>query len=155
MRRRRFQRRRQEEEQDVELNLAPIIDCFVVVITFLLVSASFVSIGAIDTSSTEAAAAAEPQAGTLELSVQLRANRSVLISTSGASSQAFEISPASDAFDLLSLGNKLGELKQAFPSLSSATLNAEGGVPYKEVIRALEKTRDQLPQVYLDPEAAP
>ena len=31
--------------QDVDLNITPIIDCFTVLITFLLASASFLSIG--------------------------------------------------------------------------------------------------------------
>ncbi len=37
-----------EHEQDFELNLASIIDCFVVLIAFILVSTSFFSIGIID-----------------------------------------------------------------------------------------------------------
>src|SRR5882672_8122358 len=34
--------------QEVELNLAPIIDCFTVLITYLLVTASFLSLAALD-----------------------------------------------------------------------------------------------------------
>ncbi len=34
-----------QTESDVELNITPIIDCFTVLITFLLASASFISIG--------------------------------------------------------------------------------------------------------------
>ena len=34
--------------QDFELNLASLIDCFTVLITFLLASASFLSVGILD-----------------------------------------------------------------------------------------------------------
>src|SRR5690349_6182731 len=34
--------------QDVELNLAPIIDCFTVLITYLLITASFINLAAMD-----------------------------------------------------------------------------------------------------------
>jgi biopolymer transport protein ExbD len=34
--------------QDADINLAPIIDCFTVLIAFMLVSASFLSIGVLD-----------------------------------------------------------------------------------------------------------
>ena len=36
--------------QEVELNLAPIIDCFTVLITYLLVTASFLTFAAVDVS---------------------------------------------------------------------------------------------------------
>jgi len=36
--------------QDVDINITPIIDCFTVLITFLLASASFLSIGCFEVS---------------------------------------------------------------------------------------------------------
>ena len=43
-------KRKHAGETDFELNLASIIDCFTVLITYLLVSASFISLGILDVS---------------------------------------------------------------------------------------------------------
>src|SRR3954470_1256357 len=44
--------------QDVELNLAPIIDCFTVLITYLLITASFINLAAMDVGVSATGAAA-------------------------------------------------------------------------------------------------
>ncbi len=153
MKRRRFLKLRKEEEQDFELNIAPIIDCFMVVITFLLVSASFISIGVIDTSAADAISAPqEANLGSVELAIDLKSNRTIAISITGDGNETFEIMPSLSTFDLNALGVKLSALKQKYSALNSANLNAESGVQYKDVIHALESVREQLPQVYLDPE---
>lgn len=59
--------------QDFDINLAPIIDCFTVLITFMLVSASFLAIGIFDAGVEAAgtsAANTKPPAVHLELSLQ-------------------------------------------------------------------------------------
>src|SRR3954464_8653245 len=64
-------RRKAETEQDFELNIASIIDCFTVLITYLLVSASFISIGVLDVSSVSGAQSPEVKVPPLTLSVQM------------------------------------------------------------------------------------
>ena len=49
------------KKNDIELNLAPIIDCFTVLITYLLLSASFLSLSVLDiTIPLDAVASSEP-----------------------------------------------------------------------------------------------
>ena len=47
-------------ELDFDLNLAPIIDCFTVLITFLLISASYISINIIEASVASVEVSSEP-----------------------------------------------------------------------------------------------
>ena len=159
MRSRKYLRRAREAELDMELNIAPIIDCFIVVIAFLLVSASFITIGAIDAGSAGASptdissVTTEAKRESIELAVQMKTNRALIVTLSGDKNDKFEIISAKGAFDLGSLAEKLGEIKKSFPSLDSANLNADDGVLYQDVIRTLEGVRGHIPNVYLDTEA--
>ena len=56
--------------QEVEVNITPIIDCFTVLVTFLLASAGFLSIGFFE-SSTPGTASAVPPAPTTEIIVRI------------------------------------------------------------------------------------
>ena len=61
--------------QDFDLNLAPIIDCFTVLITYLLVSASFISLNSLDVgiaATGDTAAAANPSTPPLALTAELK-----------------------------------------------------------------------------------
>jgi len=61
--------------QDVDINITPIIDCFTVLITFLLASASFLSIGFFEvTTPGNAVDAAQTEPDT-ELVVKVKANQ--------------------------------------------------------------------------------
>src|SRR5579872_5936203 len=83
--------------QDVDLNLAPIIDCFTVLITYLLVTASFLTLSAVDVSvsATGAAAPATPDNSPppLVMSIELKAGGQMDIEIrGGADSKKFNYS---------------------------------------------------------------
>src|SRR5690349_10579471 len=90
---------RSEEEQDLELNLASIIDCFTVLITYLLVSASFIALGSFDV------AVAKPPSDSIQqeekpevsLAIEMEPNRDLKLKLSGAERASFVI-PAKDGF---------------------------------------------------------
>jgi biopolymer transport protein ExbD len=150
----RFLKKRRAEEQDFELNIAPIIDCFMVVITFLLVSASFISLGVIDATSADATVPLDgSKAPQVELAIDLRTNRGITVSVSGDRNERLEIPPSMGSYNIPALTGMLVELKSRYATLNSANLNADAAVQYKDVIRALESVRGELPQVFLDPEA--
>ena len=48
-----------KKDSDFELNLASIIDCFTVLITYLLVTASFITLGILDVTVTSSLASTE------------------------------------------------------------------------------------------------
>ena len=58
--------------QEVDLNITPIIDCFTVLITFLLASASFLSIGFFETNTP--GSASDPTQGEPDTEVVVRIN---------------------------------------------------------------------------------
>src|SRR3954465_141066 len=73
--------------QDFDLNLAPIIDCFTVLITYLLVSASFISLTALDVGVAAAGQAdpnaVQPKTIPFNLSVQLAESRAIALKITG------------------------------------------------------------------------
>ena len=78
--------------QDVDLNLAPIIDCFTVLITYLLVTASFLTLSSVDVSVSATGTGAPPQASTgpppMSMSIELKAGSSLPLNHSTTSAGA-------------------------------------------------------------------
>ena len=86
--------------QDFELNLASIIDCFTVLIAFMLASASFLSIGILDAGVAAAGAvAANETPPPVQLSIELRRDHSILIKTSGKSSSSSTVGQSQGTWD--------------------------------------------------------
>ena len=136
--------------QDFELNLASIIDCFTVLITFMLATASFLSIGIIDAG--VAAAGAQAQSSEpppVTLTVELKKNRSISVSLTGKENHKEQVEAARDGYDLDGLNSRLQVIKQRWPALQAATLQAESDVEYKDVILSMEMTRKSVPAVLL------
>ncbi len=139
------------ESQDFELNLASIIDCFTVLIAFMLATASFLSIGVLDAGMAAAGAEAKSQAEPppVQLVLTLRKDHSVLLELSGRESRKEEIPALGQSTDLESLGARLKATQGRWSALQSATLQAENQVPYRDVIQAMDVTRKTLPAVLL------
>src|SRR4051794_7527581 len=73
---------------DVDLNLAPIIDCFTVLITYMLVSASFISLTVFDvgvaaTGEATSAPAAAPTDPPVSMTLSVKASKMIEIKLSG------------------------------------------------------------------------
>jgi biopolymer transport protein ExbD len=137
--------------QDFELNLASIIDCFTVLIAFMLATASFLSIGVLDAG--VAAAGAESKNGgeppPVQVSLTLQQDHRIRIEVSGKESRKEALDPAKEGYDLPSLQIRLQAIKGRWPKLEAATLQADPNVEYQEVVRAMEATRRTLPAVLL------
>jgi biopolymer transport protein ExbD len=138
---------------DFELNLASIIDCFTVLITYLLVSASFLAIGMLDVS---VAAQGTPQNAPppnepppLVVSLELAAAQTLKIHTSGAETQEYPLPPANGAYDLAGMTAQLKKFKEKYPKLDSAMVTADDAVEYREVVKTIEEARVSLANVAL------
>lgn len=152
---RKFQRKRHEEEQDFELNIASIIDCFTVVITYLLVSASFISLGVLDTSSADGSVSIEQvKKETLELTIHMSVDRQLILNTSGTQKSHIAIPALNGSWDFTTMNNYLQDYKNKF-NLQAANLSAANAVEYKDVVRGLERIREQIANVYLGDEESP
>ena len=68
-----------ELEQDFELNIASIIDCFVVLIAFILISTSFFSIGILDAEVSGGGADASVAKAEETAVIELKADHSILV----------------------------------------------------------------------------
>jgi biopolymer transport protein ExbD len=131
-----------ENEQDFELNIASIIDCFVVLIAFILVSTSFFSIGIIDA---EVAGASDTSEATTELNpvtIELKADHSIVLK-SGTFGQISTRIAMSD------LAASLEALKVKNPELKSATVIADNSVSYRDVMASMEVAKGKIAQVNL------
>jgi biopolymer transport protein ExbD len=144
-------KRKEGAEQDFELALAPIIDSFVVLIAFMLISASFLSIGILDAGVAASGEISSNEKGpAVSVTVKLNPNGVMKINLSGASSITHNVGAQKDGtYDFEGLDKKLGSIKKTWPKLSAATLVASDAVNYKVVIQAMEATRKTLPFVVL------
>ncbi len=129
--------------QDFELNLASIIDCFTVLITFMLASASFISIGILDAGITAGGTVLkESVSPEVILTIELKNSQTILIKTQGKKNHSDEI-----VYEKLS--QSLLELKSHWPNLSSATLIAENQIEYQDVVKTMDQIRKIIPAVML------
>ena len=133
---------------DFELNLAPIIDCFTVLITFMLVSASFLAVGVMGAGMEVAGqtndGSTRPQ---IHLEVTLQAGNTLQVETDGTSTMKKLLAPANGSWDLVSLERELTAVKQAHADLSAITLSANNDVPYVSVVQVMEVARRVTPNI--------
>ena len=147
-----FKKKSGEHEVDFELNLAPIIDCFVVLITYLLVSASFLSLGILDIGAQgngDAAVSTTIQRDPLVVSLVLNAGREVIIKTTGKTKLKNKI-PSVDGdinFDQVAL--QLNNLKKQHPNLEAVLISAQDNVDYNELVRLIGVIKEIFPLVSL------
>lgn len=149
----RFSRSGHGAEQDFELNLASIIDCFTVLITYLLVSASFIALGTFDVSvpTLRSSTDSTPEP-TISLSIKVSSSHDLLIKLEGgaASQESVIRVPAADGkLDQQSMLTRLVDLKNKWPDLDTAVLSASGAVEYSEIVQIIEATKKLIPSVSL------
>lgn len=147
--------------QDVDLNLAPIIDCFTVLIVYLLVSASFLSLTVIDVGVAASgertpASITEPP---LAMVVELSRSKDVELKVSGGPKNvnfSFPIPARSGLeWDFAFLTQRLGQIKKKWPQLEDVSITAENSVAYKDVVKAIETVRKSFPKIFLSGEEVP
>ena len=142
-----------ELEQDFELNIASIIDCFVVLIAFVLISTSFFSIGILD-AEVSSAGADQASANPAEaVVIDLRADHSIRLTRSGESERSAgeTIAASGGKWDLTRMSARLGEMKvsKTQKAPESAVVMAENSVSYRDVMASMEAAKTQLSKVNL------
>lgn len=139
------------KDQDVELNLAPILDAFTVLITFMLASASFLSIGVLD------AGVAAPSASTenvppppIQITLKLLPNQDVVLEVTGKVKKDIRVSAkGAENPNFAELKAELGSLKQTWPTVDGLTLTAENSVQYQKIVKTMDEIRRIYPAVML------
>jgi biopolymer transport protein ExbD len=131
--------------QDVELNLAPIIDCFTVLVTFLLATSTFLSIGTLDAgiaASSENVIEKNTEPVVL-VTINLDKNQNYKLKISGKIEQQNIFQNKEE------LITKLKEIKNKFPKTENLNLSADNEVPYKKIIEAMEDLKKVYPSIVL------
>jgi biopolymer transport protein ExbD len=138
---------------DFELNLTPIIDCFVTLICFLLLSATYVNLVGMDakvpvavaTSST--AADNEPK---FKLELTIRRDGIELNATgAGKATGRKHIANLKGAlvpYDLVALHNELVRIKHERPKEFSINFNSAIDMKYEDLVRFMDVTRNLDPK---------
>lgn len=150
--------KKREIEGDFELNIASIIDCFTVLIVYLLLSASFITLGAFDvTTPTNAPDNTEADKGSdnkVIVTIGVQKNNNIKVNIEGAETNSYSISEKNGIKDFDGLAELLQKIKEKHPTTDSAMIVSEDDILYKEIIKTIEVTRLILPQVALSSEAS-
>jgi len=148
--------RRRQREEETELNLVPVMNMFLVLIPFLLMSASFYQINAINTSvpvrggPPAASEAGKPQKKAHKLTIvfelkENRVNLSALCDTLSTEALAnLETSftrGKAGAFSEGPIASYLTELKKKYPESDTVLLIPDADVSYNTIIQAMDCAR--------------
>jgi biopolymer transport protein ExbD len=131
--------------QDFELNLAPIIDCMVVLIAFLMVSLSYLSVQILDAGLTSPGGLESSKTDALSLEIKIVSEEQIQLEVShkGKVTQKTQ-------FKLSDLEIQVGQVIPTLPSKpETALINANNDVSYDLVIRTLDSVKNHVPQVQL------
>lgn len=140
-------------EIDFDLNLAPIIDCFTVLITFMLVSASFIQISILEASVAAQETSAPPELMPSDpvamASVEVKATGDLEVKVRGTETTVVPIPKSPDGSHFRALVTELENVKQKFPTIASLTVSAENAVEYKDLVKVMELSRQPFPSIVL------
>jgi biopolymer transport protein ExbD len=127
-----------------------VIDCFVVLIAFLLASAAYLSIGILDAGIAAAGATAAPgDPPPVQLTVELKENFAMDLRVTGKLNRTVTLAPKEGTWDYAALTEQLASVKQQFPGTSALTLQASDRIQYREIVKSMEVARKTLPAVLL------
>lgn len=143
-----------DKNQDVEINIASIIDCLVVLIAYTLISASFLSIGILEASVVPPGAQADPAVKPeARITIDIKHTHAIQVGVStpeGSMVESSEIVSTNQGEpDLDTLEAKLEVLRGKFGGLTSAIMTADHAVQYRRVVATIERTRKTLPSIVL------
>ncbi len=136
--------------QEIDLNITPIIDCFTVLITFLLASASFISVGFFEASTPGKVASSASIEPKTELVVRIKADRIAEFKKKGLKS-------GTSRFDLKrpeatkAISDELDQLKSAEVGLNQILVSADDDVTYQSLAEVMgHLNRTTLPVIVGD-----
>jgi biopolymer transport protein TolR len=137
------------QSQEFELNLAPVIDCLTVLITFVLLSASYLSVGVLEAQ--VAAASSIPQLNeTLPEGMLSVEDHAIVVTLTGKINRVHRIEPNPDkSWNYNALSDNLALTRGELPALKTLVLNADSEVDYRQVVKTMDLARKAVPSVLL------
>ena len=140
---------RRHVAHDFELNLTPIIDCFVTLICFLLLSATYVNLVGMDAKVPVAVLTAAPNKDETKFKLELEVRpgyMELIASGAGALSGKKRIPMIGGKPDLATLHVALVKIKTQRPKEFSIHFNSEIDMPYEDLVRYMDSTRNLDPK---------
>ena len=141
---------RKHVAHDFELNLTPIIDCFVTLICFLLLSTTYVSLVGLDAKVPIAVPASSVKANTepkfkLELNIKAGGSEIVAMGASEASGRHFVPNIGGKA-DLKQIHAQLVRVKNKRPKEFSIHFRSDIEMPYEDLVGLMDTARNLIPE---------
>lgn len=139
----------QEGGQDFDLNLAPIIDCFTVLISFMLASASFLAIGVFEASVAANSGTPNPnqKPPAIRVDIELGVGKEVNLRVEGKLNLQKKLPAREGTYDAATLAAELKNLKTKFPDTTGYVLGAADDVEYAEVVGVMETLKKEAPNL--------
>jgi len=145
---------------EVELNITPIIDCFTVLIAYLLVSMSFISLSIIDAgvaatappSDTPPPETVPPPDPPLTFAISVQEGNKLELKLTGGKENLNLVTPIealADGPDVNTLKTKVEEIHQLHPDLKEANISADAAIKYKTIMKVISTVKAQLAKVFL------
>ena len=143
---------RQENFDDVEINLVPVMNMFLVLVPFLLLSAAFFQLKAIDTSVPILAETSRDALGTQDVKVTVimeimkeGIHLSAISDSLGHEAlnqwDALIVKEKQDEYPLMQLLLHLQKIKEAYPASNTIILVPDGGILYDTIIKVMDVAR--------------
>ncbi len=144
---------------EVELNLAPIIDCFTVLITYLLVTASFLTLTSLEVSvsaNSDSKITPPPlvEKPPLVMTLDLNERNEILLKVSGGDLVKDYVvnlpaKTATGPWDAEGLQKYLTLITERWSTLTELSVSASPTVQYKELVNIINAAQKTLPKVYI------
>lgn len=127
---------------EFDLNIVPIVDCLTILLTFMLASGAFISIGVLElgiaSSSSAATTAGQKDGEPVHFRVEVYPDRSVVLQVSGQQRDYQKIEALDQKVSLTRLNSLLEGWKKRYNQVNSAMLLSHPEVDYKDVVQVLE-----------------
>lgn len=150
--------RRKSSQHQLELNLVPMLDALVTIVSFLLFSTAFMAIVVIDTPAPVLGTVDEQvenlKTKPLQLTAHIQAHQIIVSDWSGSREKhviASITDPASGEpkHDIEQLHKILIEIKTRYPEEKKLILKPDAGIPYETIVEIMDSAR------FLDPKTDP
>lgn len=142
--------RRKSVQAEVNINLVPMLDALVTLVTFLLLTSAFISVSVIDTPAPLLAPATEQVEKVKDKPLQLTAyvqEKQIVLSDWSGSREKHVIPSVTDPssneprYDLETFHKVLVEIKGRYPAETKLILKPEGGVAYESIVGIMDAAR--------------
>ncbi|NCN28388.1 hypothetical protein GW915_12545 [bacterium] len=131
--------------QDFELNLAPIIDCLVVLIAFLMVSLSYLSIQMLDAGVSSPGGTVQSTSQGVSLNIEIKGNDKLQLTIQQGNKTIEKSFVALADLD----GSIIAVLAKTKLTPETALLSADDEIPYEQVITVMDQVRNHVSKVQL------